>query len=222
MAHVDQCKIWACVSDPDHLCKTRRKLFPCGLSGRWFNVVSKLDDKDPDYQRYLSVMYLVATFYFFETWVLHEFNDMNESDDDVYFYYLLVSSFNPSHNQDQPNSLKMPLLNSYYDSRLLLQIPSSLLMDPYTTYEFVSITPKVQNNKLHRHLLFHRVNTVRTNQDSAYLRFRIKHRIRNGVRQTVQSYNTHECYDWFKFVYSTIWMSLNVPRSCVPHENCST
>ena len=37
-----------------------------------------------------------------------------------------------------------------------------------------------------------RSNPVRINQDSVYLRFCIKHKIRNGIRQTVRSYNTHK------------------------------
>ena len=39
------------------------------------------------------------------------------------------------------------------------------------------------------------VNSVRMNQDSVYLRLRIKHKIQNGIHQTVRSYNTHRRND---------------------------
>ena len=45
-----------------------------------------------------------------------------------------------------------------------------------------------------------RINPVRINWDFVYLRFHIKHKMRNEIYQAVLSYNTHERDDWFAFV----------------------
>ena len=88
-SHVGQYKIWACVSNSAHRCNPLQKRITFGLSRRLFNLVSKRNEKYPDSWRDLFVMYLVGIYDFFESWLIHEYTEM----DDIYecsIVFLLV------------------------------------------------------------------------------------------------------------------------------------
>ena len=150
-SHISERKIWSIVkfelvcSTPDHRCNTHQNLFTCGLSGRWFNVVSKQNDKYLDSWRDLSVMCLVFTFALFEVWVLHESIDMDDRYDGAFFLLILGFFFSLFTESWLIQCSGIDLLNSYCDRCLLSQIPSSLLVETYTIYSFVSITHNAQN-----------------------------------------------------------------------------
>ena len=129
MAYAGELKNWACVYTPYHIYNRQQKSFPCGLSVRWFNVVSNDNYKDPDFWRDLSVMYLVVDFSFFEECVLQESTVMYDIEDYSLLLLLLgfFSYYFTSSGLIQCSAID--ILVSYCDSLLLFQISSSLLID---------------------------------------------------------------------------------------------
>ena len=81
-------------------------------------------------------MYLVAIFTFFEAWVLHEYIEKGDRYDDSILLLLVVFIVFFFISLGLIQFSASDVLNSYCNIRLLLQIPHSLFMDPYTTYSF--------------------------------------------------------------------------------------